>query len=89
MPSFPGGDNKVMEFINSHKHNPTGEKGVVAVQFVVNKNGSLSNFKVLNSKSPELAQEALRVCKMLPKFNPGRDEQGNPVNVKYTVPVRF
>ena len=89
MPSFPKGDNKIQGFINSHKHNPTGESGFVVVQFVVNKNGSLSNFKIVKSMSPEHDQEALRVCKMLPNFNPGRDANGNPVNVKYTLPVRF
>lgn len=89
MPSFPKGDNKIQGLINSHKHNPTGESGFVVVQFVVNKNGSLSNFKIVKSMSPEHDQEALRVCKMLPNFNPGRDANGNPVNVKYTLPVRF
>ena len=89
MPSFPKGNNKIMDFINSRKHNPTGETGFVVVQFVVNKNGSLSNFKVVKSMSPEHDQEAMRVCKMLPNFNPGRDENGNPVNVRYTLPVRF
>lgn len=89
MPSFPKGDNKIMGFINSRKHNPTGETGFVVVQFVVNENGSLSNFKVVKSMSPEHDQEAMRVCKMLPNFNPGRDENGNPVNVRYTLPVRF
>ena len=89
MPSFPKGNNKIMDFINSRKHNPTGETGFVVVQFVVNKNGSLSNFKVVKSMSPKHDQEALRVCKMLPNFIPGRDANGNPVNVKYALPVRF
>ncbi len=89
MPSYPRGNNKIMEFINSRKHNPTGETGIVVVQFVVNKNGGLSNFKVTKSMSPEHDQEALRVCKLLPNFNPGRDEKGNPVNVRYSLPVRF
>ncbi len=89
MPSYPKGNNKVMDFINSRKHNPTGESGFVVVQFVVNKNGSLSDFKVVKSMNPENDQEALRVCKMLPNFNPGRDEHGNPVNVRFSLPVRF
>lgn len=89
MPSYPDGENKIMDFINRNKKNPTGETGFVVVKFVVNKNGSLSNFKVVKSMSPQHDQEALRVCKMLPNFKPGRDEYGNPVSVYRALPIRF
>ena len=67
-----------------------GMDGMVLIQFVVEKDGSLSNFKVSrSSKLPSLDAEALRVAKTLPKFTPGRNEKGQTVRVKYSIPVRF
>ena len=58
------------------------------VQFVVDKDGSVVEPKVVKSVSPELDQEALRVIKMMPKWQPGK-QNGEIVRVKYHIPVSF
>ncbi|MFR6236864.1 MAG: energy transducer TonB [Parabacteroides distasonis] len=60
-------------------------KGKVVVQFVVNEDGKLSDFKVIKSVHQYLDNEALRVVKLLPKFIPALDEQGNPVKAYVTI----
>ena len=65
-----------------------GIEGRVIVQFVVDKDGSVVEPKVVKSVSPELDQEALRVIKMMPKWQPGK-QNGEIVRVKYVVPVSF
>lgn len=61
----------------------------VVVQFVVNEDGKLSDFKVIKSVHQYLDNEALRVVKLLPKFIPALDEQGNPVKAYVTIPLMF
>ena len=63
-------------------------KGRVFVGFVVDKDGSISNAKVLRPVNPYLDKEALRVVKSMPKWKPGV-QSGNTVRVKYTVPINF
>ena len=65
-----------------------GTQGRGIVQFVVDKDGSVVEPKVVKSVSPELDQEALRVIKMMPKWQPGK-QNGEIVRVKYVVPVSF
>ena len=65
-----------------------GTQGRVIVQFVVNKDGSIVDAKVIRSVDPYLDKEALRVINAMPKWNPG-EQRGKPVRVKYTVPVTF
>lgn len=91
MPSFPGGDAGLMDFIskNIKYPNETCAQGKVIVQFIVKKNGQVGEVKVVRSVDPDLDREAVRVCKMLPDFTPGRNEVGDPVNVWYTLPIIF
>lgn len=93
MPTFPGGDAELMKYIASHVRYPdvaveNGVQGRVVVQFVVQKDGSIGEVKVVSSKDPDLDREALRVVRTLPKFTPGR-LNGQPVNVYYTLPITF
>ena len=66
-----------------------GVQGKVIVQFVVEKNGRVGEVKVARSVDPALDREAVRVCKMLPAFSPGRNAVGDPVRVWYTLPITF
>ncbi|MBR5117993.1 MAG: energy transducer TonB [Muribaculaceae bacterium] len=94
MPSFPGGDAALMSFINKNIKYPqvaqdNGVQGKVIVQFVVEKNGKVGEVKVARGVDKDLDREAVRVCKMLPAFSPGRNAVGDPVRVWYTLPVQF
>lgn len=93
MPEFPGGEAALMKFINENLRYPTaaiknGIQGRVTVQFVVTKDGSVGDVKVVRGVDPTLDAEAVRVCKALPKFTPGT-QNGIPVNVWYTLPITF
>ncbi len=94
MPSFPGGDAGLMEFLMKNVRYPQAAadnyiEGRVIVQFVVTKTGKVGEVKVVRSVDPDLDREAMRVCKALPKFSPGRNAKGKPVNVWYTLPITF
>lgn len=94
MPEFPnGGMAGLMQFLSKNTKYPTiaqenGIQGRVTVQFVVNKDGSIVDAKVLRGVDPYLDKEALRVVNSMPKWKPGM-QRGKPVRVKYTVPVMF
>ena len=94
MPSFPGGQAALMSFINRNIRYPqaaqdNGIQGKVVVQFVVEKNGRVGEVKVARGVDSDLDREAVRVVKMLPAFSPGRNSDGDPVRVWYTLPVGF
>ena len=93
MPEYPGGMRAGLEFMARNLRYPTkareaGKQGRVIVQFVVRKDGSLSDFKVLRPVDPWLDAEAIRVISTMPKWKPGMQE-GKPVSVKFTLPVTF
>ena len=93
MPDFPGGQKELLSFLSRNIKYPTKAieskiQGRVIVQFVVNKDGSISNAKVVRSVDPDLDKEALRVINSMPKWKPGM-QKGEPVSVKYTVPIVF
>lgn len=94
MPEFPdGGMAGLMQYLSKNIKYPTiaqenGTQGRVTVQFVVNKDGSIVDAKVLRGVDPYLDKEALRVIGTMPKWKPGM-QRGKPVRVKYTVPVMF
>jgi len=93
MPSFPGGDAELMKFLHDHIKYPVvaeenGIQGRVIAQFVVERDGSISDVKVIKSVDPSLDKEAIRVLKSMPKWIPGK-QNGSAVRVKYTVPVTF
>ena len=93
MPSFPGGDAELMKFLSTHIKYPVvaeenGIQGRVIATFVVERDGSISDVKVIKSVDPSLDKEATRVVSSMPHWIAGR-QNGNPVRVKYTVPVTF
>ena len=93
MPTFPGGEAELMKYLSKNLSYPTlaaehGIQGTVLLQFVVQKDGSIGEVKVVRSKDPDLDKEAVRVVKGMPKFIPGR-MNGQAVNVWFTLPVRF
>lgn len=93
MPQFPGGEAALMKYIQTHIQYPLMAKknhiqGRVIVQFVVDKTGKIGEVKVVRSVDKDLDKEAVRICKSLPKFIPGR-QNGQPVAVWYTLPVTF
>ena len=92
-PEFPGGQQALMEYLQKNMKYPKeaqekGTQGRVMVQFVIDKDGSIVEPEVVRSVSPELDAEALRVVKMMPKWQPGKQE-GKVVRVKYNLPVSF
>jgi len=93
MPSFPGGNGALMSYLSSNIKYPVvaqenGVQGRVIVAFVVERDGSISDVKVMRSVDPSLDREAQRVVKAMPKWKPGK-QNGSAVRVKYTVPVVF
>ena len=93
MPEYPGGMRAGLEFMARNLRYPTkareaGKQGRAIVQFVVRKDGSLSDFKVLRPVDPWLDAEAIRVISTMPKWKPGMQD-GKPVSVKFTLPVTF
>ena len=93
MPEFPGGASALLDYLNKNVCYPkqafdAGIEGRVIVTFVVGKDGSVRNAKVVKSVDPALDNEALRVINAMPKWTPGR-QSGKEVAVKYTVPISF
>ena len=93
MPTFPGGPAALYETLVKSIQYPEearikGAQGRAIVTFVVEKDGSISNPRMVKSVDPSLDAEALRVINSMPKWNPGK-QNGEPVRVKYTVPVTF
>ena len=93
MPMFPGGEQALRKWIPDHIKYPViaaenGIQGKVYVQFVVDKDGSVTNAKIARGVDPSLDQEALRVVNSLPKWKPGM-QRGKPVRVSFTVPINF
>lgn len=93
MPEFPGGMKELLKFLQDNLKYPENAmknnvQGRVIVQFVVEKDGTLTEFKVARSVDPDLDAEALRVLQTMPKWKPGM-QKGQVVRVKFTVPVSF
>ena len=94
MPEFPGGGQEMMRFIGENIVYPVeaaqkGIQGRAICQFVVEKDGSISNVVVIRSSGDrDLDNEAIRVVQSMPQWKPGK-QRGVPVRVKYTIPVSF
>lgn len=93
MPSYPGGKDAMIAFLSSNMRYPDAAKkngihGRVIVSFVVDKDGSITETKVVRSVDPALDQEALRLVNSMPKWKPGTAE-GKPVRVRYSIPFNF
>lgn len=93
MPEFPGGMAALMKYLGTNIKYPTisqemGSMGRVIVQFVVDKDGTITNPTVARGVDAYLDKEAIRVVSSMPKWKPGV-QNGKKVRVKYTVPVVF
>lgn len=93
MPSFPGGEGKLLQHISTHLQYPAscaekGIEGVVVLRFVIEKDGSVGDVIVQKRLHPDCDRAAVRAVKSLPRFNPGLS-QDKPVRVWFTYPVRF
>jgi protein TonB len=92
-PEFPGGDAAMMQFIAKNLQYPDharaiGTQGRVTCQFVVNKDGSISDVEVLSGIDASFDKEAIRLIKSMPKWKPGK-QNGKTVAAYYTLPVSF
>lgn len=93
MPQFPGGQIAMLQYLMKNIKYPEqamkeGIQGRVAVRFIVEKDGSISDVKPILSVHPLLNKEAVRVVKSMPKWTPGK-QNGKPVRVRFNLPVMF
>ena len=94
MPEFPGGQQALFKYLSENILYPEiakehGIQGRVICQFIVNKNGSITDIEIIRSSGdPSLDKEAIRVIQSMPEWKPGK-QRGKAVRVKYTVPVNF
>lgn len=88
-PQFPGGQKAMFEYIGNNFNFPAEPiKGRAILQFVVEKDGNLSNIKVIQSVDPLTDAEAIRVLKSMPKWTPGK-MNGKSVRSKFALPIVF
>ena len=93
MPQFPGGQGVMMKYLAANIKYPASavkakKQGRVIVSFVIQKDGSVTNARIVRSVDSELDAEALRIVKAMPNWTPGTQD-GKPVNVRYNIPVVF
>ena len=93
MPSYPGGASALMEFLKENVNYPEQAyddciQGKVVCSFVVERDGSLSDLRIVKSLHPLFDKEALRVLSLMPNWIPGK-QNGESVKVKYTIPIAF
>ena len=93
MPQFPGGQIAMLQYLMKNIKYPEqamkeGIQGRVAVSFIVEKDGSISDVKPVLSVHPLLNKEAVRVVESMPKWSPGK-HNGKPVRVRFNLPVMF
>jgi TonB family protein len=94
MPSFPGGDAKLMNYIKKNINYPLEDKakgieGKVIVRFTVTKTGKVKDARVLRGLSKQIDEEAIRIVNTLPNFIPGTLAKGKPADIEYTLPIVF
>ena len=93
-PQFPGGEDSLYSFIYSNLRYPqeaidNGIEGRVFITFVIEKDGSITNIKILRDIGYGCGEEAVRVLKMMPKWIPGKDHLGNIHRTQYNMPINF
>ena len=93
MPSFPGGDESRIKFLQENIKYPqmakeSGIQGTVYVTFVVEGSGKVADVKVLRGIGGGCDEEAVRVVKMMPHWNPGK-QSGKSVRVQFNMPIKF
>lgn len=94
MPRFPGGENAMFKFIQENIEYPeqarqNGTTGRVFVTFVVSKDGSIRDISLLRGIGDGCDEETMRVVSLMPEWEPGLNENGEPVDVKFNLPVKF
>ncbi len=92
-PSYPGGDEARIRFLQENIQYPqmareSGIQGTVYVTFVVEKNGNVTDVRVLRGIGGGCDEEAIRVIKAMPRWNPGK-QRGKPVRVQFNMPIKF
>lgn len=92
-PEFPGGQGALMQYLQSNLKYPTmareaGIQGTVFVTFVVERDGSITDVRVLRGVGGGLDEEAIRVVQNMPNWTPGR-QRGQAVRVQFNLPIRF
>lgn len=93
MPKYPGGDQALFKYLSENIKYPesaikTQTQGRVITQFVVDKDGSITDVKIIRGIDPALDSEAMRVVKSMQNWTPGT-QRGKIVRVKYTLPINF
>ena len=93
MPSFPGGQTALFRWLSNNIKYPVvaeknGDQGRVICTFVIERDGSITDIRVVSPVEPSLDKEAIRVIKSMPRWIPGMID-GEPARVKYTLPVTF
>lgn len=91
-PEFPGGIDSLYSFIRHNLGRPSchDTTGKVWVSLVIEKDGSVSNAKVIRSLNKECDEEALRIVNLMPKWKPGYQmSEDHPVRVQYNLPIHF
>lgn len=93
MPEFPGGMKRCMDFIQKEMRYPeeaknAGIQGRVILQFIIEKDGTPAQPRIVRSVHPLLDKEALRIIRQMPKWTPGKQD-GKPQRVLYTIPISF
>lgn len=93
MPSYPGDMEALYKFLGQQMHYPkealeNGIEGRVVVRFVVEEDGRLTHFEAVSSPSPLLSNEAIRVLRQMPRWNPAK-RMGRNVRCQYNIPVMF
>lgn len=93
MPRFPGGEEELFKFIGGNIKYPeeakeAGMEGVVYVTFVVEKDGTIGEARVLRGIGGGCDEEAVRVIRAMPAWEPGM-QRGKPVRVQYNLPIRY
>lgn len=93
-PEFPGGEGALLQFLAKSIKYPVeaqrlGKQGTVNISFVIEKDGMITNAKIVQPLYPSLDKEALRVINSMPKWTPGKLKDGTVVRVQYTVPLTY
>ena len=92
-PEYPGGIDALYKYLVTNAHYPEnarqhGIQGTVYITFIIERDGSISNVKVLRSPSDELSAEAVRLVKAMARWKPGK-QNGKPVRVQFNLPINF
>ena len=93
MPCFPGGEKKLLKFLNENTNYPEysreiNSQGTVYISFVVEKNGSITNIQLLKGVDQHINKESVRVVNSMPKWKPGK-QMGKKVRVRQILPIKF